>query len=138
MKRRYAGRGLAVGDYDNDGDADFLMINCGQPPVLIRNDGGNQNNWIGLKLTGTKSNRDGVGAKVKVMAGKWTVVRHVAGGGSYCSGHDLRILIGLSDRDKIDAVEVRWPSGRVDRIDAPTINRYTELKEGSTRPTASK
>lgn len=133
MKRRYAGRGLAVGDYDNDGDADFLLINCGQPPVLIRNDGGNQNHWIGLKLVGTKSNRDGVGAKVKVMAGKWTAVRYCVGGGSYCSGHDLRILIGLGDKDKIDAVEVRWPSGIMDWIDTPAINRYLELKEGSTR-----
>ena len=133
MKRRYAGRGLAVGDYDNDGDADFLLINGGQPPVLIRNDGGNKNNWIGLKLIGTKSNRDGVGAKVKVTADKFTAVRTIAGGSSYCSAHDLRVVIGLGERQKIDLIEVRWPSGIVDRIAAPSINRYIELKEGSTK-----
>jgi hypothetical protein len=130
MKRRYAGRGLAVGDYDNDGDADFLMVNCGQPPVLIRNDGGNHNNWIGLKLIGSKSNRDGIGAKVTLIADKFKAVRTIVGGGSYCSGHDLRLLIGLGSRQKVDAIEVRWPSGLVDRFDVPTLNRYIEAKEG--------
>lgn len=132
MKRRYAGRGLAVGDYDNDGDADFLLVNCGQPPVLIRNEGGNQNHWIGLKLVGTKSNRDGIGAKVTLTAGKLKVVRPIVGGSSYCSGHDLRILIGLGELSKVERIEVRWPSGMMDRLDAPATHRYIELKEGST------
>ncbi|MCS6804639.1 MAG: CRTAC1 family protein [Acidobacteriota bacterium] len=132
MKRRYAGRGLASGDYDNDGDTDFLLINCGQPPVLIRNDGGNRNNWIGLKLIGVKSNRDAIGATVIVKAQKLTIWRSVNGGGSYCSGHDMRLLVGLGQRQKVDEIEIRWPSGTRDRLRAPRINRYVEVREGAT------
>jgi hypothetical protein len=138
MKRRYAGRGLALGDYDNDGDSDFLLVNCGQPPVLIRNDGGNRNHWIGLKLIGNKSNRDAIGAKIIVKAEKFSAFRSINGGGSYCSGHDTRMLIGLGQRQKIDAIEIRWPSGTIDQIRAPQINKYIDVKEGMTKSDGKK
>ncbi len=131
LQKRYAGRGLAVGDYDNDGDADLLMINSGEPPALLRNDGGNRNNWVGLRLVGTRSNRDAVGAKVTVAAAGLRLVRHLVGGASYCSAHDARLLFGLGKREKVDYIEIRWPSGAVDKIIAPPINRYIAVTESS-------
>src|SRR5262252_2072987 len=85
LKRSYLGRGLAIGDFDNDGDTDLLLMNAGEPPVLLRNDGGNQNNWVGIKLVGTKSNRDGIGAWVTVKAGALRHSKQLLGGTSYCS-----------------------------------------------------
>jgi len=131
MKKKYSGRGLAMGDYDNDGDEDFLLVQNGGPPVLLRNDGGNQNNWAGLRLIGTRSNRDAVGARVTVTAGDLKLVRQIEGGSSYCSAHDQRLLIGIGQRQRIDRVEIRWPSGTVDRIDGIPINRYSTIKEST-------
>jgi hypothetical protein len=129
MKKKYSARGLAVGDYDNDGDSDFLLVQNGGPPVLLRNDGGNQNNWVGLRLVGTKSNRDAVGARVTLTAGDLKVTRQIEGGSSYCSAHDPRMLIGLGQRRKVDQIEIRWPSGVVDTVKDLPINRYAVVKE---------
>ncbi|MBL8149977.1 MAG: CRTAC1 family protein [Blastocatellia bacterium] len=127
MTRRYPGRSLSVGDFDNDGDIDLLMVNSNQPPVLLRNDGGNRNPWFGLRLVGTKSNRDAVGAKVKVVCEKGTIVRWLNGGSSYQSAHDRRILIGLGS-NKIKQVEIEWPSGKVEKIE-PSIGKYITVTE---------
>jgi hypothetical protein len=129
MKRQYSARGLAMGDYDNDGDSDFLLVQNGGAPALLRNDGGNQNNWIGLHLVGTKSNRDAVGARVTVASGNQKIIRQVVGGASYCSAHDLRVLVGIGQQKRVDSVEVRWPSGAVERLSDVAINRYTTVKE---------
>jgi hypothetical protein len=130
MKKRYSGRGLAMGDYDNDGDSDFLLVQNGGPPVLLRNDGGNRNNWIGLHLTGAKSNRDATGARVTIKAGDLTMVRQIAGGASYTAAHDPRLIIGIGRRVKADSIEIRWPSGIVDHIKDATPGRYITVKEG--------
>jgi len=124
------GRGLAVGDYDNDGDLDFLVSNNNQPGELIRNDGGNVNSWLGLRLIGTKSNRDGVGARVRVTAGGFDQYEQVKGGGSYLSSSDPRLHFGLGSRRKVDAIEIRWPSGTVDVLRNVGVNRFVSLKEG--------
>jgi hypothetical protein len=129
LKKVYAGRGLALGDFDNDGDSDLLLLNVGEPPVLLRNDGGNRGHWLGIKLEGTQSNRDGVGAKVTVtVAGKHHLKERL-GGTSYCSASDPRLLFGLGANTKVDELQVRWPSGKVSTLKNVAANQYLTIKE---------
>ena len=129
LKKFYAGRGLAVGDLDNDGDSDLLLINVGEAPVLLRNDGGNGNHWLGIKLVGTKSNRDAVGTKVTVTASGRRMSKQQLGGTSYCSASDPRLLFGLGASAKINEVEVRWPSGQISTLKNVLSNQYLTIKE---------
>ena len=129
LKRSFLGRGLATADFDNDGDIDLLLMNAGEPPLLLRNDGGNRNAWIGIKLVGTKSNRDGIGAKVTVRAGSLSHSKQLAGGTSYCSASDPRLFFGLGNNRKVETIEVKWPSGQVTTGKDPGINRYVTIKE---------
>jgi len=131
LKRLYAGRGLAVGDFDNDGDADLLLINVGEPPVLLRNDGGNKNHWLGIGLVGTKSNRDGIGAQVTLTIAGRRRTKQRLGGASYLSASDPRLLFGLGAITRIDQVEVRWPSGQVNALKNVRANQYLTIKESS-------
>jgi hypothetical protein len=131
LRRSFAGRGLAVGDIDNDGDPDLLLMCVGSPPVLLRNDGGNRNHWIGVRLVGQRLNRDAVGARVTVRARGRTWSRSVVGGASYCSASDPRLLFGLGQAARVDRLEVRWPDGQVDtRVDLPA-NEYVTMRQGS-------
>jgi len=129
LRRNYLGRGLATGDYDNDGDTDLLLMNSGEPPVLLRNDGGNRNNWLGVRLSGTKSNRDGVGARVTVTAAGARRAKHLLGGTSYCSASDQRLLFGLGPAARVEEVEVRWPSGQVSTLKNIPANQYVSVRE---------
>lgn len=106
-------RGAAFGDYDNDGDVDIYVVNSNQRAVLLRNDGGNRNHWLGLQLVGTQSNRDGVGARIYVGAGELSLMEEVRAASSYASGNDLRVYFGLGSRSRVDTVRVRWPNGIV-------------------------
>ena len=133
LAKLYNGRGLAAGDFDNDGDPDLLLIQNGGPPVLLRNDGGNHNSWIGFALTGSlRSSRDAVGAVVTVTAGGRRQSRQLAGGGSYCSAHDPRLLFGLGSAEKVETIEVRWPSGATSALHHLEARRYYPLQEPAT------
>ena len=123
-------RGAAFGDYDNDGDIDVLISNIDDRPTLLRNDtsGGR---WITMRLVGAKSNRDGIGAKVTVVAGGRRQIAEVRAGGSYVSHNDSKLHFGLGDEDTVDEVEIRWPSGLVERVDGLEANRFYEARESS-------
>ncbi|SPF44160.1 conserved hypothetical protein [Candidatus Sulfotelmatobacter kueseliae] len=123
-------RGAAVADFDNDGDLDILVNNCGQPPQLLRNDGGNANHWLEIFLIGTKSNRDGVGARVKLTAGDLTLYDQKKGGMSYQSAQDPRLHFGLGQRAIVDAVEILWPSGVTTKLTSLKSDQIITVKEG--------
>lgn len=128
--RLYSGRGLATGDYDNDGDIDVLFCNNGQPPTLLRNEGGNSNRWLGLRLAGGRSNRDGIGARIRYRAGGRTRLHYVAGGGSYLAAHDPRVLLGFGEEASSGEIRVQWPSGQVDIVRDLAFGKYHTLEEG--------
>jgi hypothetical protein len=129
--RDFSGRGMATGDFDNDGDLDVVISNNGEAPLLLRNDGGNRNNWLGLQLVATKSNPEAVGAVITWQAGTLKRSRLKTAGGSYLSSHDPREILGLGTATKIDSVEIRWPSGTVDRLPNLPLNTYVRVVEGS-------
>ncbi|HYK19373.1 MAG TPA: CRTAC1 family protein [Pyrinomonadaceae bacterium] len=131
FSKLFSGRGMAVGDFDNDGDLDVLTSNNGGPPLLLRNQGGNRNNWLGLSLVATKSNPAAVGAVITWQAGAVKRSRLKTGGGSYLSSHDPREILGVGTATKIDFVEIRWPSGKVDRLTNLPLNTYVTVVEGS-------
>ena len=129
--RPIVGRGIATADYDNDGDIDIVTNNRGDYPSLLRNDGGNANHWLTVQLVGTKSNRDGVGASLKLTAEGFSEVEQAKGGMSYMSASDQRIHFGLGKRTKIASLEITWPSGQVDRLTNVTPDQIITVKEGT-------
>ena len=131
LSRPMAGRGLAVGDIDDDGDPDVLLLGVGERPRLLRNDGGNRNHWLGVRLEGTRSNRDGVGAVVSVTAGGRQSAKVRAGGTSYASASDPRLLFGLGTAARAERVEVRWPSGLVSVMTDVPGDRYVRVREAA-------
>ena len=129
--RPIVGRGLATADYDNDGGIDIVTNNRGDFPSLLRNDGGNANNWLTVQLVGTKSNRDGIGASLRLTSEGVVQVEQAKGGMSYMSASDPRIHFGLSKRTKITSLEINWPSGQIDRLTNVPINQIITVKEGT-------
>ena len=125
------GRGCAIGDLDNDGDVDILVNNLDGPPSLLRNDGGNRNNWLLIKCIGTRSNRSAIGARVKVAAGDRAQIAEVMSGSGYYSQNDLRLHFGLWTATRVDLVEVNWPSGAKETFRDLPPNHLLVLKEGS-------
>jgi hypothetical protein len=124
------GRGLGVGDFDNDGRLDVFETNAGQPSLLYHNVTATAGHWIELELAGTRSNRDAIGARVTLTAGSLRLLREVNGGNGYASQSSRRLHFGLGRATKIDAVEIRWPSGRVERVSVP-VDRLSKVREGS-------
>ena len=129
--KSFAARGLAIGDFNNDGLPDVLTGNNGAAPVLLRNNCQAGNHWLGLTLEGTRCNRDAIGATIKWSAGGVVRSRLKTGGGSYLSSHDPRELLGIGASAAIDWVEIRWPqpSGATQRITNPPMDRYITIVE---------
>jgi hypothetical protein len=130
LRRSHAGRGVAVGDFDNDGDPDVLLLCVGEPPRLLRNDTPHRNRWVGLQLVGTRSGPDAIGARVSLTAAGRVRTRARVGGASYLTASDPRLLFGLGQATRVEALEVRWPSGLVESFPTPPVDRYTTLREG--------
>jgi hypothetical protein len=130
--KMFPARGLAVGDYDNDGRLDVLVGNNGDAPVLLRNNAGQGNHWLGIRLVGTACNRDAIGATISWSAGGAQRSRLKTSGGSYLSSHDVREVLGIGAATKIDALEIKWPapSDRVERFTDLPIDRYVTIVEG--------
>ncbi len=127
----HAGRGLAIGDLWNDGRISAVISNMNASPSLLVNQVRTANHWIGLRMVGTKSNRDGIGAKVTVKAGSRLLVDEVRSGSSYDSNNDMRIHFGLGAATKIEWVQIRWPSGLAEQFDNISVDAIHSLKEGS-------
>lgn len=131
FKIKHVGRGAAVGDFDNDGDLDIIVADCGGPPLLLRNDGGNRNHWIAIRARGTESNRFGIGAKVRVTAGGRTQLREINPSGSYLSTSDVRLYIGLGSESEIARLEIDWPSGKRQILQHVGANQTLLLEESN-------
>jgi len=123
-------RAAAFGDYDNDGDIDILITNWNQTPDLLRNDIGNQKNWVQIKAVGTESNRSAIGGRVKVVAGNLIQYQEINSGNSYLSFSDLRLHFGLGDAERVDVLEIRWPSGQIDKSSDLEVNQRYIATEG--------
>ena len=129
---RHSSRGCAFGDYDNDGDIDVVVNNMNEIPSLLRNDGGNNNNWIKVKLIGTKCNRTAIGARVRVVTGKHSQMDEVHCGTSVMSQSDLRLHFGVGQAKKIDRLDVNWPTTqKVETFTDLDTNQILVIKEGS-------
>ncbi len=123
------GRGIGLADFDNDGLIDFVQSNADQPSLLYHNVTSPHGNWVELKLVGTKSNHDAIGARATLKAGGMRLIREVNGGNGYSSQSTLRLHFGLGSAEKIDSLQIRWPSGKVESVSVP-VNRISRIVEG--------
>jgi len=127
----HSSRGCAFGDFDNDGDIDALIMCMNEPPQLLRNDYRGQNNWLKLKLIGTKSNRSSIGARVRLQTGAHVQTQEITSQSSYYSHNDLRLHFGMGENKKADRIEIRWPGGQTEVIKDTAANQIVTIKEGS-------
>jgi len=125
-----AGRGVAFADFDNDGFVDMVVSNNGDPPTLLHNSGNNGNHFMNFQLVGTKSNRDALGARIRVTAGETAQIREIAGGGSYLSQSELRANFGLGKNAVAQSVEVTWPSGAHQVFHDVKADQFYLIEEG--------
>jgi enediyne biosynthesis protein E4 len=123
------GRGVAFADFDNDGFMDIIVANNGDAPVLLHNSG-NRNHFLNLKLVGTKSNHDAMGARIRIVAGGVSQIREISGGGSYLSQSELRAHFGLGKNLRADSVEIKWPSGQADLFQNVPADQFYRIEEG--------
>ena len=129
LAKPIVGRGTAYGDIDNDGDLDVLITTSNGQAHLYRNDGGNRNNWIKIKLLGQLSNRNGTGARIQITSAIGTQTRTVKTGSSYCSQSELTAIFGIKKDTIIETIEVFWPSGKVNKIEDVKPNQLIPIKE---------
>ncbi|MDA2926508.1 CRTAC1 family protein [Acidobacteria bacterium AH-259-G07] len=130
LMQKFSSRGLAVGDYDNDGDLDVFVNNMGDSPSLFQNRVGNRNGFISIRTVGTKSNRDGLGARLKIIAGGRSQFNEARSGSSFMSHNDMRTHFGVGNATKIERIEIWWPSGQYDSVEDITVNQFLTITEG--------
>jgi hypothetical protein len=131
MKVELRSRAAGFDDLDNDGDVDVVILNSRREPTILRNDSPSKGHWIQVRLRGTKSNRDGVGARVKVVAGDLTLIDEVHSGRGYQSHYGMRLHFGLGNRNHVDRVEVRWIGGGVDVLEDIAVDQLLAITEGA-------
>src|SRR5260370_13585581 len=124
-------RGLAIGRICDDGRISALVSNKNAPPSLLVNEVRTPNHWVAFHTVGTKSNRDGIGARIRMKAGERTFIDEVRSGSSFISNNDMRVHFGLGAASKIDWVEVRWPSGLLEKFETLSIDAIHTLKEAT-------
>ena len=124
------GRGIAMGDFNNDGRLDLFQTNADQPALFYQGATEGGGNWIQFQLTGVQSNRDAIGARIKLTAGGLTQIREIDGGNGYAGQSMRRAHFGLGAAKRVDEVEIHWPSGKVDKIAGPAINSINHVVEG--------
>jgi hypothetical protein len=129
FNRPIVARGAAYADYDRDGDLDILISTNGGPAYLYRNDGGNRNRWLTVRLVGARSNRDGIGAVVRVESASGRQWQMVRSGSSYCSQSDLALTFGLGNDTVVKTLEVEWPSGARQRFTGVPVCRFLTIRE---------
>ena len=130
FQRKASSRGLAVGDLWNDGRISAVITNMNAPISLLANEHKNLNHWIAFRTVGTKSNRDGIGARITVSAGNRLLVDEVRSGSSYNSNSDMRVHFGLGTVAKVDSVQINWPSGRLEQFNSVRVDTINTVKEG--------
>jgi enediyne biosynthesis protein E4 len=130
LNRPIVARGAAYADFDRDGDLDLLIVTNHGPAYLYRNDGGNRNHWLSVKLVGSQSNRDGIGAVVRIESASGKQWNGVHSGGSYCSQSDLALTFGLGKDATVAALDIEWPSGNKQRLTGLAANQFLTIEEG--------
>ncbi len=130
---KHVGRGAAVADFDNDGDLDIVIADCGGPALLYRNDGGNRNHWLAIKARGRESNRFGLGSKVRLTSGGATQYREINPSGSYLSTSDMRLYIGLGKETVARRLEIEWPRGKKQVLENVPAGQVLTLDEADAR-----
>ena len=139
ISEHFSSRGAAFGDYNNDGDMDVLILNMNDLPSLLRNEGGNKQNWIKIKLVGTQCNRTAIGARVRVVTGKHVQMDEVHSGASVMSQSDLRLHFGLGKVETVDLIEVKWPTTqKIEKFTKVKANQIITIREGGGLVSGSK